>query len=110
MTIEHELTERDVELLQMISGRSAGAFGRTIGVFMNLAIEEGFPERVAGAAFSVFLLSNLTKALLLCSGMPSEEINDDEVIKISSKAHEFLSGEVGKFIETGNAKRSAEMN
>lgn len=107
---EYDLSESEAQALIDISEECNTHFAKLVETFMNRAAEAGLAERIGGAAFSVMIMSNIAKILVLCSGMPNEEIADNEMERIGYKLHEIMAIAAGEYVIKSNTTGRAKFN
>ena len=97
-THAHDLTDREIAMLDRIAKRSYNLMGEVVHSFLSGCAKKGFPLRVAGAALSLLLLQTAIKVLMMCSRVPPDEIPMDEVTTISLDLQELLAKRVNDTI------------
>lgn len=110
MSIEHELTDKQRRLLQLIAAKATDDFAKSVSIFMRECLRHGMSPQVAGAAFSSFAITNAAKVLALCSGIPPTELDQVAVRDIAENSHFHLVENVSAYIEKDNDKYRAEIN
>lgn len=106
---EHEVTAKEMKRLQQIADDATPAFAETVAIFLERSITSGIDRRVAAAAFSLFVLTNLTRVIAMCSRVPSDAINQEEMKRIAAETQEFIARRLDVFIREAIAK-SRERN
>lgn len=101
---EHKMSDTEFERLNFIMDVTAPLLVDTIERFMNGCAAAGIQKKVAGAAFSAFLMTNIAKTLAMASGMRLDEIDIERLRDISQDVCQSLSMQVGQYIMEENEK------
>ena len=97
-THAHDLTDREIAMLDRIAKRSYNLMGEVVHSFLSGCAKKGFPLGLAGAALSLLLLQTAVKVLMMCSRVPPDEIPMDEVTTISAEMQKIMAKQVGNLI------------
>lgn len=107
---EYELNRAELDSLNKISEEALPLFAEFAGTFLQRSVKAGFAPRVAGASLSLFALTNIVRALLMCSGMDAEDVNTETVDKITDNIHKELAQQVGAYVSSENIKHDPSRN
>lgn len=104
----HELTDYELHKLTVIEDMARPHLTLGFRIFLEGCEAAGFRDIVAGSAFSSSILLNVTRILILATGMDSEEIDPIELNRISDETEVFLASQVDAYIRKSNlANRAA---
>jgi hypothetical protein len=107
---EYELNRAELDSLNKISEAALPEFTNYAAKFLTGCAEAGFQPRVSGASFSLFTLTNIVRALLMCSGMPADEVDTETVDNITYDIHMQLAQKVGAYVASENIKSDPSRN
>ena len=97
-THAHELTEREIKILDKVATAAKQPISQAIGIFMHGAVSNRFPLRVAGAALALLLIQTAVKVLLMASQVPPEEMPSEDINTIASDMQELMANRVSDTI------------
>lgn len=107
---EYELNQAELDSLNTISQEALPLFSDFAGTFLHRCVKAGFKSRVAGASLSLFTITNIVRAVLMCSGMEAEDVNTETVDKIADNIHKELAEQVGAYVTRENIKHDPSRN
>lgn len=110
MTIEHELTDRERDVLQHAANAATDAFAASIATFMQECVRNGLHPRICGAGFSMYAIANIAKVMAICSGIPREEVDTEVTNNAADETHQHLVKLMSEYIVKGNQQAAAERN
>lgn len=98
----YEMSDKEIELFQEASEKTHAQLSETVAVFISHCLDNGMQPSLAGAGLSHYMLSNLIRALAVCSGMPAEDLDnhDDAVTIIANRVQKNLMVKVSEFVRT----------
>jgi len=107
---EHIIENKEREILNKLVKDAAPKFAELTGAFLSDAMKSGLTARIAGAALSLYGTTTLIKILTMCSGMPPEELDIEELDRIADEVHQQMAKLVSAYIIGENDKTMADFN
>lgn len=97
-THAHELTEREIKILDKVATASRRLIAQAVEGFLYGCIGHNIPLRVAGAALSLLLIQTAVKVLMMCSNVPAEELPGQDIDTIAGDMQELMANRVSDTI------------